>query len=178
MRRSIISIVAGAVLGGSILAVAASIPVQADNPGKADAGQADVLMKEDAGQAGAVAQAGEKRAGVRQTGAGQAGDAWAEPSNGQGIRQALESFRAPADSARTKVWWFHGETPTTREGITADLEAYKAAGIGGVYVPSLYEIEYHADRTVSAITPKNGAPARRAVFCCSSVMLFPGGGYR
>ena len=132
MRRSIISIVAGAVLGGSVLAAAASIPVQADNPGKADAGQADVLMKEDAGQAGAVAQAGEKRAGVRQTGAGQAGDAWAEPSNGQGIRQALESFRAPADSARTKVWWFHGETPTTREGITADLEAYKAAGIGGV----------------------------------------------
>ncbi|MBO5916881.1 MAG: glycosyl hydrolase family 2, partial [Bacteroidales bacterium] len=36
------------------------------------------------------------------------------------------------DSARTKVWWFHGETPTTREGITADLEAFKQAGVGGV----------------------------------------------
>lgn len=36
------------------------------------------------------------------------------------------------DSARTKVWWFHGETETTREGITADLEAFRKAGVGGV----------------------------------------------
>ena len=49
-----------------------------------------------------------------------------------GIRAALQTFRIPEDSTRTKVWWFHGETPTTREGITADLEAYKAAGVGGV----------------------------------------------
>ncbi len=49
-----------------------------------------------------------------------------------GIREALEAFRHPEDSTRTKVWWFHGETPTTREGITADLEAFKAAGVGGV----------------------------------------------
>ncbi|MCR4859853.1 MAG: glycosyl hydrolase family 2 [Bacteroidales bacterium] len=50
----------------------------------------------------------------------------------RGIREALAEFRAPGDSTRTKLWWFHGETPTTREGITADLEAFKAAGIGGV----------------------------------------------
>ena len=31
--------------------------------------------------------------------------------------------------ARTKVWWFHGETETTREGITADLEAYKRGAL-------------------------------------------------
>ena len=30
------------------------------------------------------------------------------------------------------VWWFFGETPTTREGITADLEAFKQQGVGGV----------------------------------------------
>ncbi|MEJ6979662.1 glycosyl hydrolase [Pedobacter sp. P351] len=41
-------------------------------------------------------------------------------------------FKNPQDSARTKVWWFHGETETTREGITADLEAFKKAGVGGV----------------------------------------------
>ena len=41
-------------------------------------------------------------------------------------------FDHPQDSARTKVWWFFGETETTREGITADLEAFKAAGVGGV----------------------------------------------
>ncbi|MBQ3141326.1 MAG: TIGR03960 family B12-binding radical SAM protein, partial [Clostridia bacterium] len=34
----------------------------------------------------------------------------------------------------------------------------KAARIGGVYVPSLYDISYNEDGTVAAITPKNGAP--------------------
>lgn len=55
-----------------------------------------------------------------------------QPHAGTGIIQALDEFRQPQDSTRTKVWWFHGETPTTREGITADLEAYRQAGIGGV----------------------------------------------
>lgn len=41
-------------------------------------------------------------------------------------------FQNPQDSTRTKVWWFHGETETTKEGITADLEAFKKVGIGGV----------------------------------------------
>ena len=54
----------------------------------------------------------------------------AQPSGG--IREALAAFRSPEDSTRTKVWWFHGEGPTTREGITADLAAFKAAGVGGV----------------------------------------------
>ena len=35
----------------------------------------------------------------------------------------------------------------------------KAAQIGGVYVPSLYEITYKEDGTVAAITPRDGAPA-------------------
>jgi hypothetical protein len=41
-------------------------------------------------------------------------------------------FQRVPDSTRTKVWWFHGETATTREGITADLEAFRQAGVGGV----------------------------------------------
>jgi len=41
-------------------------------------------------------------------------------------------FDYPQDTARTKVWWFFGETETTREGITADLEAFRKAGVGGV----------------------------------------------
>ena len=41
-------------------------------------------------------------------------------------------FDQPQDSARTKVWWFFGEAETTREGITADLEAFKQQGVGGV----------------------------------------------
>ena len=43
-----------------------------------------------------------------------------------------EGFDHPQDTARTKVWWFFGETETTREGITADLEAFKEAGVRGV----------------------------------------------
>jgi hypothetical protein len=41
-------------------------------------------------------------------------------------------FTQPSNIARTKLWWFHGETETTREGITADLEAFKREGVGGV----------------------------------------------
>ena len=43
-----------------------------------------------------------------------------------------ESFVNPSDEARTRLWWFHGETVTTKEGIDADLKAFKDAGIGGV----------------------------------------------
>ncbi len=48
------------------------------------------------------------------------------------IDEVYAEFREVPDSTRTKVWWFHGETPTTRQGITADLEAFKQAGVGGV----------------------------------------------
>lgn len=48
------------------------------------------------------------------------------------LSDALYGFEHVQDSARTKVWWFHGETETTKEGITADLEAFKKAGVGGV----------------------------------------------
>ena len=44
------------------------------------------------------------------------------------VEQAWKEFANPQDSTRTKVWWFHGETETTRDGITADLEAYKRGG--------------------------------------------------
>ncbi len=43
-----------------------------------------------------------------------------------------QQFVNPPDSARTKVWWFHGETETTKEGIDADLKSFKEKGIGGV----------------------------------------------
>ena len=43
-----------------------------------------------------------------------------------------KKFSEPSDEARTKVWWFHGETETTESGIDADLEAFRNAGIGGV----------------------------------------------
>ena len=36
----------------------------------------------------------------------------------------------------------------------------KAARIGGVYVPSLYDVAYHEDGTLASVTPKDGAPER------------------
>ena len=50
----------------------------------------------------------------------------------QTIDDIYREFRSVPDTTRTKVWWFHGEDRTTREGITADLEAYKEGGVGGV----------------------------------------------
>lgn len=48
------------------------------------------------------------------------------------LQQIRSEFSQPSNAARTKLWWFHGETETTREGITADLEAFKREGVGGV----------------------------------------------
>ncbi|MDE5665453.1 MAG: hypothetical protein K2I31_05910, partial [Duncaniella sp.] len=41
-----------------------------------------------------------------------------------------KEFITPLDESRTKLWWFHGETETTKEGIDADLKAFKDKGIG------------------------------------------------
>lgn len=36
----------------------------------------------------------------------------------------------------------------------------KASKIKGVYVPSLYEVEYNEDKTIKSVTPTNGAPEK------------------
>ena len=47
-----------------------------------------------------------------------------------------------------------------REGWSKRDFLRRAAGIGGVYVPSLYEISYNRDGTLEAIVPKDGAPEK------------------
>ncbi|MBM4155170.1 MAG: hypothetical protein FJ221_09100 [Lentisphaerae bacterium] len=42
-----------------------------------------------------------------------------------------DAFRAPPDAARPWVYWYFMDGNLTREGMTADLEAMKRAGIGG-----------------------------------------------
>jgi len=64
-----------------------------------------------------------------------------EEQRPDGIEAAAREFRSPHDSTRTKLWWFHGEGPTSREGISADLEAFKEAGVGGV----VYYDQVHGD---------------------------------
>ncbi len=72
--------------------------------------------------------------------------------NAQTMEDAWRAFSVPQDTCRTKVWWFHGETETTREGITADLEAYKKAGVGGV----VYYDQVHkpTDKALDAMSPE------------------------
>ncbi len=43
----------------------------------------------------------------------------------------LAEFRTPPESARPWVYWYFMDGNLTREGMTADLEAMKRAGIGG-----------------------------------------------
>lgn len=43
-------------------------------------------------------------------------------------------FADPPDSARPHVWWHWMNGHVSKEGITADLEALKAAGIGGAQI--------------------------------------------
>ena len=47
-----------------------------------------------------------------------------------------------------------------REGWSKQQLLRAAAQLDGVYVPSLYDVTYHEDGTVSAITPRDGAPAK------------------
>lgn len=74
------------------------------------------------------------------------------PAGEDTVNDALYGFENIQDSCRTKVWWFHGETVTTREGITADLEAYKAAGVGGV----VYYDQTHGvkESEIKALSPQ------------------------
>ncbi|WP_316807735.1 glycosyl hydrolase [Pedobacter agri] len=78
------------------------------------------------------------------------------PVSAQVNKPALQSIRKefykPSDIARTKLWWFHGDTETTKEGITADLEAFKKQGVGGV----VYYDQQHGkgENALLAFSPK------------------------
>ena len=61
--------------------------------------------------------------------------------------QLRELFQSPPESAKPWVFWYWMHAAVSHEGITADLEAMKDAGIGGAYLftikgvtqPPLYE---------------------------------------
>jgi hypothetical protein len=44
-------------------------------------------------------------------------------------------------------WWWHGSA-VTKEGITAELEAYSAAGLGGVEITPIYGVHGHEQQFV------------------------------
>ena len=55
----------------------------------------------------------------------------AGPADLEALRQG---FASPPASARPWVYWFWMDGNLSREGITADLEAMRAAGLGGVII--------------------------------------------
>jgi hypothetical protein len=50
-------------------------------------------------------------------------------------------------------WWWHGNA-VTREGITAEMEAYKKAGLGGVEITPIYGVVGSEDKFVDFLSPQ------------------------
>ncbi len=66
-------------------------------------------------------------------------------------------FASPPEAARPWVYWFWLNGNVNREGITADLEAMKLAGIGGVLIMEV-------DQGAPAGPARFGSPAWRELF--------------
>ena len=68
-------------------------------------------------------------------------------SSAPAIGDVYAEFQRVPDSTRTKVWWFHGETATTREGIIDGGNEGERFGIGEVQHCRAFTIVLAADRT-------------------------------
>jgi hypothetical protein len=68
--------------------------------------------------------------------------------------QTLEQlWQNPTNDYRVKTWWFFGYEHTTDEGITADVEALKQAGFGGVVY---YDQNHRNTKNLPAGIPDEG----------------------
>ena len=56
------------------------------------------------------------------------------PADAQQIRSLREQFQNPSDEAKPWTFWYWMYGVVSKEGITADLEAMKHAGLGGTYL--------------------------------------------
>ena len=69
-------------------------------------------------------------------------------------RALVELWRKPTADYRMKTWWFFGYERTTDEGITADAEALRDAGFGGVvYYDQNHAKDPVANRAEDAFSP-------------------------
>lgn len=57
-----------------------------------------------------------------------------EQANAQSVAELKQQFLHPPASAKPWVFWYWMHGAVSAEGITADLEAMKSAGIGGAYL--------------------------------------------
>lgn len=58
----------------------------------------------------------------------------ANPTSAQQIRSLHEQFLHPSEEAKPWTFWYWMYGAVSKEGITADLEAMKQAGLGGTYL--------------------------------------------
>jgi hypothetical protein len=65
--------------------------------------------------------------------------------------ELVKAFGHPPDSARPHTFWHWMNGNITKEGITADVEAMKQAGIGGVF---LFVVEGRATESVPVYVEK------------------------
>src|SRR4051812_25313776 len=56
------------------------------------------------------------------------------PLTGNADTSILELFQHPPEQAKPWVFWYWMQAAVSKEGITADLEAMKSAGLGGAYM--------------------------------------------
>jgi hypothetical protein len=67
-----------------------------------------------------------------------------------------KNFEWPAANRETKPWsrwWWHGSA-VTKEGITAEIEAYKKAGLGGLEITPIYGVYGKEEQFVDYLTPQ------------------------
>lgn len=86
-----------------------------------------------------------------------------------------ETFRTPPEEAKPLMIWQWMDGMVTREGITADLEAYKAAGIGGVQqflvggdMQTLVKDPANAIGTAPAAPRRSSPTSAAAAPCCGA----------
>lgn len=67
-----------------------------------------------------------------------------------------EAFKDPPESAKPWVLWYWMHAAVSREGITADLEGMKKAGIGGAYLVCIYDTvaKIPFDKPARQLTPE------------------------
>ena len=87
----------------------------------------------------------------------------------QSFKASEKDFVSPPAAAKPAIWWFWGESITTDQGITRDLEALKRVGFGGVV---LYE-QVFTDRpgALKSLSPEWLARVRFAAAECARLGL-------
>lgn len=80
------------------------------------------------------------------------------PANALQTHLLREQFQNPSDEAKPWTFWYWMFGAVSKEGITADLEAMKRAGLGGTYLMPIKGIKEGPQYNGKAqqLTPNGG----------------------